>query len=102
MPWVWKIEDSVSAGNKVGQHPNPVMHHEPVPKLNAFERGMEGAASKIGACFGSMGNNACCRALTNNPVSNLVLHVRLHSLPRAPCVPAWRKTWVCHGKGLSL
>ena len=77
-------EDGASAGNKVGQHQTPVMHHEPVPKLNALERGMEGAVSKISACFGGMGNNACCRALTNNPVSNRVLHVRLHS-PRG-CV----------------
>ncbi len=74
-----------SAGDKVGQHPKPVMHHEQVPKLNAFERGMEGMASKIGGCFGSMGNNACCRALTNNPVANLVLHVRLPSPQSSLC-----------------
>lgn len=90
-------QDGVSAGNKVGQHPKPVMHHEPVPKLNALERGMESAFSKISACFGSMGNNACCRALTNNPVSNLVLHVRPY-FPLSAVRICLMIIWVCDGK----
>ncbi len=79
-----ETEDGASAENKAGQHPKPVMHHEPVPKLNALERGMESAASSVAACFSSMGNNACCRVLTNNPVSNLVLHVRLQPPQSSP------------------